>query len=84
MPLWVLDMARNDGGEKVMLLGQSFMLSQEFHILKNPEDNSSPWYKTETKGILTTPEWRFDLAKDCRRFAGENNEGQQEEPELQG
>ena len=81
--IMVLDMAKDDCGDKVMLLGQSFMPSQEFHVLNNPEDNSSPWYKVKTKGILTTPEWRFDLVNDCRRFVGDSSEAQQAESEPQ-
>jgi len=64
----VLDMAKNDRVEKMMLLGQSFMPSQEFHALKNPEGDFSPWYKVKTKGILITPEWEFDITQDCGRF----------------
>ena len=64
----VLDMAKNKSGDKMMLLGQSYMPSQEFHILRNPEDNSSPWYEVQTEGILITPEWKFDVTQDCRRF----------------
>lgn len=54
----VLDVAENKRtGEKIMLLGQSFMPSQEFHILKS-YDRISPWYYV-TDDILRTPEWIF-------------------------
>ena len=71
----VVDMAENDRGEKVMLLGRSYMPAQDFHILKNRGSSYSPWYQVNDSGILETPSWKpFDLAKDCRRFAAENNE----------
>ena len=41
-----------------MLLGQSYMPSQEFHILKSYE-SISPWYYIEDD-ILETPEWTFN------------------------
>jgi len=33
----------NSLGEKQFLLGQSYMPAQEMHILKSPNDESSPW-----------------------------------------
>lgn len=54
----VLDVAVNKKtGKKIMLLGQSYMPSQEFHILKSYE-KISPWYSVEDD-ILQTPEWTF-------------------------
>ena len=54
----VLDVAVNKKtGKKIMLLGQSYMPSQEFHILKSYE-SISPWYYIEDN-ILETPEWTF-------------------------
>jgi len=55
----VLDVAINNVGDKIFLLGQSYMPAQEMHVLKNPnDDNLSPWYKI-TEGDLVTPEWTF-------------------------
>lgn len=55
----VIDLAENPAiGEKIMLLGQSYMPSQEFHILKSPCD-ISPWYRIEDNELLT-PEWTFE------------------------
>lgn len=55
----VVDIAVNKKtGERVMMLVQSYMPSQELHILKSISD-ISPWYKIEdTK--LVTPEWLFE------------------------
>lgn len=55
----VLDMARNREGHLIMLFGQGYMPSQEFHVLKNPGSHLSPWYPVYTGGELNTPEWRF-------------------------
>jgi hypothetical protein len=60
----VMDVATNTKGEKVFLLGQSYMPAQEFHVLKNPgDDGLSPWYKAEFVGQLTTPEWVFEKSE---------------------
>jgi len=59
----VLDVAKNREGKKIMLLGQSYMPSQEFHVLKSFE-NISPWYFVEDD-VLRTPEWTFE--KGCLR-----------------
>ncbi|MBQ1662583.1 MAG: hypothetical protein II054_08790, partial [Treponema sp.] len=54
----VLDVAENKStGKKIMLLGQSYMPSQEFHLLKS-FDKISPWYYVED-ATLRTPEWTF-------------------------
>jgi hypothetical protein len=57
----VLDVAvKESTGEKVFLLGQSYMPAQEFQVLRNPEDAGlSPWYSTSIEGDLETPEWTF-------------------------
>lgn len=57
----VLDVAKNRDGKKIMLLGQSYMPSQEFHVLKSFE-RISPWYFVEDE-TLRTPEWTFE--KGC-------------------
>jgi hypothetical protein len=58
----VLDIAVDKStGKKIMLLGQSYMPSQEFHILKSYE-NISPWYYIEDS-ILETPEWTFQKGR---------------------
>ena len=54
----VLDVAEDKRtGKKIMLLGQSYMPSQEFHLLKS-FDKISPWYYVED-ATLRTPEWTF-------------------------
>lgn len=64
----VLDVAQHPNGEKVFLLAQSYMPAQEMHVLRNPMDEDlSPWYSTNFRADLITPEWRF-TAQDLMRF----------------
>ena len=64
----VVDMAKNNKGEKVFLLAQSYMPAQDIHILKNPNNTAiSPWYSATNVGQLNTPEWSFDWG-DLKRF----------------
>lgn len=46
-------------GEKRFLLAQSYMPAQETQILKNPNDDNSPWYSDNFGEVLNTPEWSF-------------------------
>ncbi len=55
----VTDIAVNkETGEKIMMLAQSYMPSQELHILKSISF-ISPWYKVEDAKLIT-PEWLFE------------------------
>lgn len=65
----VVDMAVDSRtGEKLFMLAQSYMPAQDMHILKNPMNRDlSPWYSTNLKKELYTPEWTFE-ASDLRRF----------------
>jgi len=66
----VLDVAVAADGRRFLLLGQSYMPAQEFHVLKNPS-SPSPWYdaaRLATPAGLQTPEWRPFFARDLRRF----------------
>jgi hypothetical protein len=55
-------------GEKVFLIGQSYMPAQEFHLLRNPADRQlSPWYRLDFEGDLRTPEWVFQPG-DLKRW----------------
>lgn len=57
----VVDLAENKNGEKVFLLAQSYMPAQETQILKNSNDDISPWYNATTFDKLYTPEWTFNF-----------------------
>ena len=64
----VMDIAKNESGEIIFLLSQSYMPAQDIHILKNPKNKAiSPWYKAKKTGSLYTPEWTFTF-NDLMRF----------------
>ncbi len=55
----VMDMCENAAGDKLFLLGQSYMPAQQIHILKNPASDS-PWYSVAALAYpFSTPEWTF-------------------------
>ena len=62
----VVDICKNELGEKQYLLAQSYMPAQETQILMNP-NTLTPWYSKPSNSIIKTPEWTFDTA-DLRRF----------------
>lgn len=62
----VADLAEDSQGKKVMLLAQSYMPSQEIHILKG-FTAQSPWYPVEDTELVT-PEWTF-APNSLRRFS---------------
>ncbi|MBN2381520.1 DUF4846 domain-containing protein [bacterium] len=72
----VLDLARDTRGKRLVLLGQSYMPSQEFHILKNPGSIYSPWFELEFNPFLRTPEWSSFTADHCRRFVSRDQKEQ--------
>lgn len=63
----VLDVVVDERGHRRFLLGQSYMPAQDFHVLRNPREASSPWFPARPIGRLETPEWTFDYG-DARRF----------------
>ncbi len=64
----VLDMAEKATGERIFLLGQSYMPAQDFHILRNPMNRAlSPWYTADFGEVLITPEWKFSR-NSLKRF----------------
>ena len=70
----VLDVAAGADGRRWLLLGQSYMPAQEFHVLVNlaAPKGGGPWYDAAalaTAAGLATPEWRPFHASDVRRFA---------------
>lgn len=54
----VVDKAQSKDGNTVFLLAQSYMPSQEMHILKN-DTPISPWFVLPEGQIFPTPEWEF-------------------------
>ncbi len=63
----VVDMAKNEKGEKIYLLAQSFMPAQNFHVLKNPNSKTPWYYVNSSEDKVETPEWDF-VKSDLHRF----------------
>ena len=64
----VVDIAKNDKGNKIYLLAQGYQPAQDIHVLNNPMDETlSPWYAVDSSNLIVTPEWRFykDNLKSC-------------------
>ena len=64
----VIDVVEDNKKNKLFLLGQGFTPAQDIHILKNPNSPVlSPWYNTDFRNVLRTPEWTF-FKTDLKRF----------------
>lgn len=64
----VLDMVENAAGQKLYLLGQSYMPAQSFHILKNQaQPDLGPWHLLTDQEKQETAEWTF-TRRDLKRF----------------
>ena len=65
----VLDAADTAEGKRLLLIGQSYMPAQQFHVVINPA--GGVWYDSANLdgGGLKTPEWRAFSRRDARRFA---------------
>ncbi|HTG56411.1 MAG TPA: DUF4846 domain-containing protein, partial [Niabella sp.] len=55
----VVDVVVNEKGERRFMLAQSYMPAQDIHVVRNPDADSSPWYKADDLQPITTPEWTF-------------------------
>ena len=68
----VVDTAEDAAGNRVLIIGQSYMPAQEFHVLKNTgEPAISPWYRADRLAGpgLVTAEWPYAFrAGDLRGF----------------
>lgn len=70
----VLDVAQQRDDRRLLLLGQSYMPAQQFHVLRNLGDPAlSPWYDAAALRDtgLATPEWRLFFLRDVCRFPGD-------------
>ncbi|MCW7491159.1 DUF4846 domain-containing protein [Leptospira sp. 2 VSF19] len=54
----VVDKLTGKDGQTLFLLAQSYMPSQEMHILKS-QSIDSPWFKIPQSDFFQTPEWEF-------------------------
>lgn len=60
----VVDVAVDGQGHRIFLLAQSYMPAQDIHIVRNPGDDRSPWYRADTSiKILSTPEYSFTTSE---------------------
>ena len=56
----VMDVAKNEKGQKIYLLAQSYMPAQDIHLLKNfVDEDLSPWYLVNDEADIATPEYNF-------------------------
>lgn len=57
----VVDLCQNKEGETAFLLAQGYMPAQEFHILRNPNNERDPWYyESDFHYPFETPEYVFN------------------------
>ncbi len=64
----VVDVAKNDKGDIIFMLAQSYMPAEEINIVKNLNNPKiSPWYNFTDTDNLIIPEWEFEYS-DLRRF----------------
>lgn len=54
----IVDQTIGKDGQTLFLLAQSYMPSQEMHILKS-ESKYSPWFEIPKNQTFSTPEWEF-------------------------
>lgn len=56
----VVDVAEDRQGDRIFLLAQSYMPAQDVHVVKNPGDPLSPWYRADSGAqVVETPEYEF-------------------------
>lgn len=57
----VLDVVENEKGQKKFLLAQSYIPAQQIEVLRNPYDNTTPWYDAAylEQCPFITPEWVY-------------------------
>ncbi|MEZ4458418.1 MAG: DUF4846 domain-containing protein [bacterium] len=68
----VMDVAENEDGKRIALIGQGFMPAQELHILRSSGDRviEGVWFELPTTDHpdIKTPSWKAFSAGDLRRF----------------
>jgi hypothetical protein len=56
----VVDVAEDRQGHRIFLLAQSYMPAQDVHVVRNPDDTLSPWYRADSSAqVVETPEYEF-------------------------
>ncbi len=65
----VVDICKDQAGQKAFLLAQGYMPAQEFHVLNNPLHEKDPWYYEEEMTFpLKTAEYTFSDKDMIRRL----------------
>jgi Domain of unknown function (4846) len=65
----VVDVAADGTGHRIYLIAQSYMPAQDIHIVKNPNDVVSAWYRADSSlGMVETPEYVFKT-NELRKWA---------------
>lgn len=65
----VLAVAKNDRGEKRLLLGQGFMPAQDFHVIKSASAEDGVWFTPPSDSkSMKTPSWQAFPKETLRRF----------------
>lgn len=66
----VLDVAEGAEGERIALLGQSYIPAQEFHVLRDAKALGGAWFRLpdEPDDTLKTPSWRPFSRSQVWRF----------------
>jgi Domain of unknown function (4846) len=63
----VVDVVRNNSGQQLFMLAQSYMPAQDIHVLVNDRNETpGPWFILNGADKLYTPEWTFEWAEHKR------------------
>ena len=66
----LLDIAENDRGDRIALVGQGFMPAEEIHVVRSSVALDGVWFPLPASpdGLLTTPSWSPFPRSAARRF----------------
>ncbi len=66
----ILDIVQSDDGKRRALIGQGFMPTQEFHVVRSHQALEHVWFELpETEeDMIKTPSWEAFRGADLRRF----------------
>jgi len=67
----ILDVAQNEAGDRIGLIGQGFMPAEDFHVLRAVAGVDRVWFKLPPVGgaAIKTPDWPRPFSRDsARRF----------------
>ena len=66
----ILDIAKDDSGKALALVGQGFMPAEELHVLSAPSAHNGTWFPLpeQATDVLRTPSWAPFPRTSARRF----------------